>query len=563
MRIVRYGSNRRARTRVRIVGALLVLLACLVPALTFASSHSDKAKATPKPPVVPTLPDLRLAMPDKSPTVDPALVADDENVELANMLYTGLVRLDAKYRVQLAAAQKIDISADHSHYTFHIRHGLQFSNGDPITAYDFQFALTRSLDPKLKSPSGAYYLLDIAGASKFVEGKAKSVSGIKVANRYTLNITTRWPVTYFLMELTYPTSFAVDKKVISKLGPPDNSAWYSKPVSSGPFKLKSMTPNDKIVLVPNKHFYGSKPGVRQVTISLSPLPATDLYSYISHNLDVVPLPSYDAALLQKPGVHDTNALAIDGLYMGLNSKPFNDRRVRLALTLALQRQKLTRAAMGPTITPFYGFVPPNQPGYDPKLKAPGYSVKTARALLKKAGYPDGKGFPSVTLSYVSDPALDKLVAKIVSAWHKNLGITIGTRALTLTTLFTEVQSNTLPLYLYGWSADYPDPHDWLSLQWKSDALNNNVHYHSQKFDQLVSTADVTWRNSRRMQLYNAAQNVLLSDTAWIPLYIPHRIAYVRPGVSNVLVTGYGIMPATGSWAKVLVHPAVPVPRTRQ
>jgi ABC-type oligopeptide transport system substrate-binding subunit len=249
--------------------------------------------------------------------------------------------------------------------------------------------------------------------------------------------------------------------------------------------------------------------------------------------------------------------------MGMKSKPFDDRRVRLALMLTLKREKLTKAAMGSTITPFYGFVPPNQSGYDRGLKAPTYDPKTARALLKQAGYPGGKGFPGVALSYVSDPALDRLVANIVLAWHKQLGISVSTRALTTSTLFTQVQSNSLPLYLYGWSADYPDPHDWLSLQWKSDALNNNVHYNNKRFDQLAATADVTWRWDRRLQLYDRAQDVLSHDTAWIPLYIPHRIAYVRPGVTNVDVTGYGIMPSSGSWAGVLVRSTNLPPRNRQ
>src|SRR5947209_1118409 len=257
MKNVKYGSNAHVRSGARLAVALVVLCACLLPALTFASSRNGASKTTPKPTPKPTagasLPQLRLAMPDTSPVVDPALVADEENVQLANLLYLGLVRLDAKYRVQPAAAQRIDISSDHRHYTFHIRHGLKFSNGDPITASDFDFAITRSLDPNLKSPSGAYYLLDIAGASQYVAGKAKSVSGISVADAYTFKITTRWPVAYFLMELTYPTSFALDEKVISKMGPPDNSNWYSKPVSSGPFKLKSVTPNVRMVLVPNKY----------------------------------------------------------------------------------------------------------------------------------------------------------------------------------------------------------------------------------------------------------------------------------------------------------------------
>lgn len=557
-------SGRGGVRRVLRVGLVpLAVVVLLVPALTFAQVERA-ARGTPvKSPTPVASPQLRLAMPNNSPTVDPALVADEENVQLANLLYTGLVRLDARYRVRPAAAAKIDISRDHRHYTFHLRRNLKFSDGDPITAPDFQFSLTRSLDPRMKSPSAPFYLLDIAGASAFLAGKAKTVSGITVSDPYTLKITTRWPVTYFLMELTYPAGFVLDSKRISKAGSAVNTSWYPKPVSSGPFRLKSFVPNSKIVLVRNKFYAGAKPNVSQITISLSALPSTDLYNYVSRNLDIVSLPSYDATLLGQPGVRNTNALAIDGLYMDLKSKPFNDRRVRQAFAMSLRRDSLTSTAMGPTVTPFFGFVPPGEAGYFRGLKGPPFAPKTARALLRQAGYSSARPFPSVTLSYVSDPALDLLVARIVEAWRKNLGITVTTRALTAPKLFSGMQAGTMPLYLYGWSADYPDPHDWLSLLWRSDAVNNAVHFHNKTFDRLVAAADVTWKWNRRMSLYNQSQQVLARNVAWLPLYIPRRLAYVRQGVTNVTVTGYGIIPQAGSWSTVGIQNTLPGSRFRR
>jgi peptide/nickel transport system substrate-binding protein/oligopeptide transport system substrate-binding protein len=123
-----------------------------------------------------------------------------------------------------------------------------------------------------------------------------------------------------------------------------------------------------------------------------------------------------------------------------------------------------------------------------------------------------------------------------------------------------VQSNKLPLYLSGWSADYPDPHDWLSLQWETGALDNNVHYSNPHFDELAQTADVTWNYTARMRLYNQAQQTLVDDAAWIPLYIPHRVVYMRSTVQNLSVTGYGIIPRSGSWAQVQVKSSSSAPQ---
>jgi ABC-type oligopeptide transport system substrate-binding subunit len=543
--------------------ALFVTLACLLPEATQANQRPvpsvTVARAKPTPtktsvttPAKPKTTVLRLAD-TVGPRTDPALVSDEENVELANLLYSGLVRLDASYHVVPADASRIALSPNHRQYTFYLRSGLRFSNGDPVTAEDYKFAIVRSLNASVKSSTAPVYLFDIQGAGDFLTGKAKTVSGIKVINSRTLQITTRWPVPYFLMELTYPTSYALDEKAIRKLGPIDNTAWYSSPVGSGPYKLKSWSPNSKMVLVPNKYFAGHKPTVKEIVVSLGSLQGSgmDLYNYVRQTLDVANL-SYDRTLLGQPGIRETLALIIDGIYMNVRMAPFGDKRVRRALTMAINRTSLISASLGKTVTPFGGYVPSGEAGYDPSLKLLPYNATEARAELKAAGFPGGKGFPATTLYYPSSPTLAKLVQAVATQWHKVLHISIDTKGLEENALLTKQAQNSLPLYLSGWTADYPDPHDWLSEQWKSDAINNNIHYSNKMFDDAVAAADVTWDVKRRNSLYGAAQEMLVQDAAWLPLYIPHRLTYIRPTVDNLYLTGYGVLPRTGSWAEVAV-----------
>lgn len=557
MRFLTGGMRRRGgeltlRTGWKACAATCALLICLLPALTQASQRplpiKTTVKSTPKPKEV----SLRLAL-AAGPRVDPALVGDEENVELANLLYSGLVRLDAKYRVVPSGASSYSISSDHRHYTFHLRADLKFSNGDPVRAQDYRFAIVRSLDAGIKSPTAPVYLLDIQGAGDFLTGKAKTVSGIRVINRTTLEITTRWPVPYFLMELTYPTSYALDEKAIRKQGPIDNTAWYSSPIGSGPYRLKTWIPNNKMVLVPNKYFVGPAPTVKQIVVSFGPLQGTgiDLYKFVKQSLDVVNL-GYDSTLVGLKGIRETKSLIIDGIYMNVKMSPFGDKRVRRALTMALDRNALVTAALGHSVTPFGGYVPSGEAGYNPHLQTLPYDVSKARLELKAAGFPNGKGFPATTLSYPTSPALGRLVEAVAKQWHKALRIQVDTKGLEEGVLLTKQAQNSLPLYISGWTADYPDPHDWLSLQWKSDAINNNVHYSNKTFDDEVSTADVTWDAHRQLRLYDAAQNSLVQDAAWLPLYIPHRLTYIRPTVNNLFLTGYGVMPRTGSWAQVVV-----------
>jgi oligopeptide transport system substrate-binding protein len=530
-----------------VLGAAVFVLLCCVP--PFAAA---KSKPTPTPTTTRSV-TLRLAMPDASVAVDPALVADAQNVQFAGLLYSGLVKLDASYHVVKDAAASFSLSRDRRTYTFHLKSGLRFSNGDPVVAGDFKFGIQRSLNPSLKSPSAPTYLLDIKGAYPYLTGKAKSVSGIHVVDSRTLQITTRWPVPYFLMELTYPTSFALDYKRLKKLGA-TSTAWYGDPVGSGPYTLKSWA-GDTITLVRNKYHQGPKPAIGKITISVAPLPTTNVYQFVSHAVDVVNLQTYSRSLVKQVGVRNTKMLAIDGVYMNMRKKPFDNVKLRRALTAAVDRNATLAKTLKDAVTPFSGSVPSGQPGYDGGLHPLKYDPSTATASLKAAGFPGGKHFPATTLYYVDDPAQAGLAKAIVAAWHKNLHITVATQALTLNTLVAKVQSGALPLYLFGWSADYPDPHDWLSLQWETDALDNNVGYQSARFDNLVKAADVTWNRSRRMQLYNQAQQVLVADAAWIPLYIPHQLVYVRPTVKNLRVTGYGIIPRGGNWSSVTVRPS--------
>lgn len=525
-----------------------VILACWAQ-VTFRTNASANPAGAGKQSV------LRLAMLDTtSPIVDPAQVADEQNVQLASLLYSGLVRLDSSYHVVNDAAARIDISKDRRTYTFTLRHNLRFSNGDPVRAKDFRYAIQRSLNPAVNSPTAPTYLLDIQGAYEYVSRKAKSVSGIQVLGDYTLRITTRWPAPYFLMELTYPTSYALDSYRLTKLGAIDSTAWYTSPIGSGPYKLKTWSQN-KLELVRNKYYAGPRPSIAQITISLSPLPDTGVYDYLTKTLDVVSLQDYDHTLVGLPGIRESRKLAIDGIYMNMRKKPFGNRSVRRALTLALNRPALVGAALGHSATPFKGYVPMDEPGYNPNLKTLSHNPRQAVAELKAGGFANPKRFPPTTLYYTDDPAFAKLAKAIVGAWHKTLHITVATQPLTLNTLVANLQANKLALYLFGWSADYPDPHDWLSLQWETGALDNNVHYHNQAFDRLVQTADVTWNQGNRARLYNRAQQLLADDAAWIPLYIPHRLDYMRPTVMNLAVTGYGLIPRSGNWAQVQVRKA--------
>jgi oligopeptide transport system substrate-binding protein len=545
----------------RALGIIGVVLLCWTPAFSFGRASASTALQPTSHFGHTATSILRIAMPDAAPTVDPALVADEEDVTLASLLYSGLVRLDSHYRVVPSAAASYTLAHDHRTYTFHLRRDLRFSNGDPVTAYDFKYSINRSLNPALKSPSAPTYLIDVQGATAVLAGQAKSAAGVRVIDRYTLQIAARWPVPYFLTELAYPTSFALDEKLLQNLGGAGSTQWYSNPVGSGPFTLHSWSPNNAMVLVRNKHYSGSRSSATQIKISLNPLPTDNAYRYVAHNFDIVYLPPSDRSLVGLPGVVETQALAIEGLYLNLMKKPFGNPLVRQGLTEAINRSSVVATSFSRAATPFAGDVPQGEGGFDPQLRPLPYSPAEARRMFAAAGFVKGKNFPSVTIYYEEDPSIASLAQQVASGWSKILNVDVSTQALTPNTLFAKQQAGALDVYISGWTADYPDPHDWLALQWGSGSTNNDVHYHNAFFDLLVRAGDVTWSWPKRKGIFNRAQQVLADDAAWIPLYIPHRLVYVRPDVKNLFVTGFGIIPTTGDWAQVARQPTQSSSRT--
>jgi oligopeptide transport system substrate-binding protein len=530
------------------LGILLIIACCTIPTLGVAGAPASRAR--PRVAARFPGPTLRLAMPDSSPTIDPALVADEQNVQLANMLYGGLVKLDASYHIVLDAAAKYTLSSNRRVFTFFLRKGLKFSNGDPLTARDFAFSIQRSLNPALRSPSAPTYLMDIQGAYRYVQGRTKQVSGIRVVNADTLRITTRWPAPYFLTELTYPTSFALDSKRISSAGTLDNVSWYSHPISSGPYRVSTWVPNAALVLNPNLHYWGPRPELGHIRIALGPLPSSKLYPFLSHALDVTTISTYRPALDGRPGINEAPVLGINGVYMNVRAKPFQSVHVRRALTLALNRSRLVRAAMGSDAIACSDYVPPGEPAYGPHGALLNFNPVRARSEIAAAGFVDGKKFPRLTLYYPDDPLVGRLTRSMAKQWYEILGIHVSVRALTLNTLLTKVQSGSVPFYLLGWNAEYPDLRDALSLRWETGSPNNYVHFRSAAFDRLARSADATWNPARRMRLYSAAESVLASDAAWIPLYVPNRMVFIRPNVTNLKLTGYGLIPQAADWSHV-------------
>ncbi len=520
--------------------------------------------------------------------LDPANVTDLYSSSVTNAIYGGLVTTDHNLNVIPDMATSWEISPDGRTYTFHLRSNLHFSDGTPLTAQNFAYSINRALDPNIcvpvsgpnckGTPPASTYLINIKGASARLSGAIPSIigTGVIVQDAQTLVIKLSQPVAYFLEALTYPTAFPVEKTLIDKYGNnyaqhTDWTAHLEEGGCSGPFMVKSHD-QTKITLVPNPYWYGPKITLKEV-IRPFVASATDSYAgYRQGQYDYsdVPAQEYQAARDQED-FHEIGLLRTH--YIGINqdAPPFNDIDVRQAFALALNKQLIADRVLNGSAYPTNHIVPQGMPGFYPALTAPGINsravtgdVDTAQKLLKAfyANNPQYHNTLSVTLTYPSDDQdRERTAQALKNIWNTVLGVTVNLRAVSLHDLATTETIKTvgnhdgaMQMWLLGWSADYPDPQDWLSLIFGKGSPLNASNYqdgHGYTVWKLLSQADVEQDQAKRIDLYNKAEQQLVNDVAWIPYIQPKGIWRIKPYIQGYNPSALGLI-SDMDWGNVVV-----------
>ncbi len=272
-------------------------------------------------------------------TLDPALVVDANSHEYISEIFSGLVRLDEKLETVGDIAGRWDVSQDRLTYTFYLRDGVVFQDGRRVTAADFKYSWERACDPATGSRVAGAYLGDIVGARDVLEGRATEISGVRVVNDTTLEVTIDAPKVYFLSKLTYPTAFVVDRANVAK-----GNDWWRQPNGTGPFKLKEWQQSNLLVLERNERYYGEMARVASVEYQLwSGVP---MNMYETGDIDVAGVDVYYIDRVTDPAGPFSKELQVTPelsfYWIGFNTTkpPFDDINVRKAFTLALDKDRI-------------------------------------------------------------------------------------------------------------------------------------------------------------------------------------------------------------------------------
>lgn len=474
-----------------------------------------------------------LIVPGNEPAtvLDPIQVGDVSTSEYVVEIFGGLVTLDTNLEVKPDIAQSWKVSNDGKTYTFTLRDDVVFHTGNTrrVTAEDVKYSIERAADPVNASPTVRAYLGNIVGLRDRFDNKASSVSGVKVIDERTIQIDLIEPSDYFLSELTYPVAFVVDRQQIESN--PRN--WTQKPNGTGPFRLAEFKPAERIRLVKNDRYHLGAPKIDEVVFELGGGSLLTRYENDELHLSFFPASLLDSV---KDGSNklakeyrSVPNMAVFYFTLNPNQPPFDDPKVRQAFAMTIDRKTINSVLLYDAYRVADGFLPPEMPGYSESVKSYDYNVQRARQLLSESKY--AGNMPRIVLSFSgSGAAPGDLLVAIQQGWQDALGVNIELQAIDTSAFLREQRRGTFQMHSDGWSADYPDPEDFLGKLFASDSTLNYTKYKNDEVDRLLREARTEQDRTKRYHLYAQAEQKILDDAIVIPTFWPVDHIVVKPCV---------------------------------
>jgi oligopeptide transport system substrate-binding protein len=456
-------------------------------------------------------------------SIDPAVITGQLDGRICYALFEGLLHFDRFGKPQPGIAESWDLSSDGKTYTFHLRATAKWSNGDPVTAKDFLLSWKRVLLPETASEY-AYLLYHVKSAQAFNEGTLKDFGGVglKAIDDRTFRVELEAPVPYFLDLCSFATLLPVHLATVEKYG--DDWIKPDKLVNNGPFLLKEWRLNYRIRLQKNP-LYWDAAHVALNTIDALPIDnsITAYNFYASKVADLIldkglTPPSLIPELKSRPDFHAAPFLGNYFIRFNVKRKPLDDVRVRQAFAMAIDRDRIVQKITQAGEPPAYSFTPPGTAsGYQPP-KMFGRDVQKARGLLAAAGYPEGKGFPTVTYLYDSKKLNEDIAVEIQNMLSDALGVHVELQKQEWKVYLNSLSSLDYDFARSSWVGDYNDPNTFIDC-FVSGGGNNRTGWSSKKYDDLVAAAALEADSSKRSKIFQQAEEILLNQgTPICPLY---------------------------------------------
>ncbi|ENM5724176.1 oligopeptide ABC transporter substrate-binding protein OppA [Vibrio mimicus] len=455
-------------------------------------------------------------------------------------LLEGLVNQDANGNVVPGAAESWE-TTDNKTFTFHIRKDAKWSNGDPVTAHDFVYSFQRAVDPATASPYSWYMeYTKMKNAKEIIAGeKDKSTLGIKAVDDKTLVVELESAVPYFVMMMGHTTVKPIHKATVEKFG-----EQWTKPenyVGNGAYSLDKWVVNERLELKRNPQYWDDKNTVlNKVTYLPIENQVAEMNRFLSGEIQItneLPLEHFKRLKKEHP-----EAVQVQGqlctYYYGFNTAkaPFDDVRVRQALSYAIDRDVISDAILGQGQKPAYFLTPEITAGFSPEMPTYGKMtqkerIAEAKKLLEAAGY--SKSNPlKFTLLYNTSENHKKIATAIQSMWKTALGVDIALENQEWKTFLDTRRQGNFDATRAGWCGDYNEASSFLTLMLSSNSSNDSK-YHNAEYDATLEKAMTSTSEEERQKLYADAEKLLARDMPIAPIY-----QYVRSRLVSPTVGGY-------------------------
>jgi oligopeptide transport system substrate-binding protein len=483
---------------------------------------------------------LRVGNMGEPESLDPHFVQGTWENRIVGNMFLGLTTEDAHATPIPGAAESWTVSEDGKTYTFKLRDHT-WSDGTPVTAGDFEYSLRRILLPETAAEY-ASLLFPIENAEQVNSGKsAPETLGVKALDDKTLEVKLVGPTPFFLEQLTHYTAFPVPRHLVEKFGKD-----WTKPENiavNGPYTLKEWVPNAQIVLVKNAKFYDA--GALKIDTAIY-YPQEDRTAvqkrFRAGEIDWASDFSSDQFEWLKANLaEETRVAPYLGIYyypMNMRKPPFDDKRVRQALSMAIDREVITDKVLKTGEVPAYSFVPPGAGGYgNPSMVTwmdmpQAERIEKAKALLAEAGYGPGKPL-KFTLSYNTSENHKRIAVAIASMWKENLGVEAELFNSEVKVHYQSLNNADFAIARAGWIADYNDAQNFLYLLEKRTGPNNYSGFADPTFDKLMMEAGVTGDMDARSSLMAKAEAIAMEEQPIIPIYY-----YVSKNLVSNKLTGW-------------------------
>jgi ABC-type transport system substrate-binding protein len=478
--------------------------------------------------------------------LDPARQGDIDSARVGAQLFETLTAIDPTLTVRPALAGSWDLFEGGRRIVFHMRSGLTFSDGTPLTGADVVRSWLRIVDPNRPSPL-ASLMFDVRGAQSYANGQSSSVSQVDLRSRgLDVEVGLDRPAADFPAIVSSPTFAVVPPGIDTDPAVLHAGSGF---VASGAYRLSAVT-STELTLTANDRYWAGQPAIGTVHLLTTLGGGSPVQAFEDGKLDYTPIGDDDAGWIRYDATLGPELRTVPSAgvtYYGFDTTrpPFSDVRVRQAFAWAVDWPRIVQLGSGGSAIPATSMVPPGIPGRSTTDFAPRHDPVAARAALAAAGYPGGAGFPAVTLVTTGGGYDGAVLADL----QRELGISVGFESLDSADYYPRLADDTPQFWALGWVADYPGPNDFLGLLLGSRSSNDYGRWTSSDFDLAIRDAGAATDPSVARTAYDRAEAIVQTEVPVIPVAYGSGFALSRGGLLGATESGLGILRLAGlAWS---------------